>query len=267
MDKLTDLLTKMGASPELVTEFTNSLAQHEKELRESIKGEFEESYEAKEDKAKQVCVEEVEKEKVRLARKVQVYLESKQREIEEAAQRQRAIEESEATQTLRRVEALVKGNDPNAVGGESRDLQASRELNTRLEKVLASLKEERDRAVQSAARARKIAEDVLSRNKALEATRAPAAVAEAKECKECKKTPCTCKESKGGEKGKKKWQKPWETKKDAASEGKAPATETRRIDESRKVAAKAQSTRPALTESRTAQPASGDIATIAAAID
>jgi hypothetical protein len=262
MDKLTDLLKKMGASEELVNEFTTSLEQHEKELRESIQGEFQGAYEACEDKAKKICVEEVEKEKVRLARKVQVYLESKQREFEEAAQRQRAIEESEATQALRRIKALVEGNDPNAAGGESRDLQASRELNARLEKVLASLKEERDRAVQSAARARKIAEDVLSRNKALEAARTQPAVAEAKKGPPSKEEP----KAKDGKEGKPKWEKPWEKKskdKDPA-EGKT-AAEPKRIDESRKVAAQPQSTRTVVTESRTTERA-GDIATIAAAL-
>lgn len=263
MNKLTDLLKQMGATPELVSEFTSSLDRHEKELRSSIRSEFEKAYTVKEARAKEICVEHVEKEKVRLSRRVQVFLESKQREIEEAAQRQRSIEESEATQVIRRVKALLEGNNPNAVGGDIRDLQTSREVNARLEKVLASIKEERDAAIRSAARARKIAEDVLDSNKKLEAS--VRALYEAKKAKACPpgsededcddgdKKPKSKPESKG------KWQKPWEKKK-TASEGVMP--QRRQIDESRKVAANAQSTRT-VTEAKN-QSVSNDIASIAA---
>lgn len=259
MNKLTDLLEKMGASPELINEFTATLEQHEKSLKETIRGEFEKSYTAKEEKAKSICVEEVEKEKVRLARKVQVYLESKQREIEEAAQRQRAIEESEATQALRRIKALIEGNDPNVVGGDTRGLQAARDTNARLEKVLASMKEERDQAVRSAARARKIAEDVLKHNQALEESLRGVA--------EGKKPWVKPWEKKAEEKGAKDTKKPVASEKEVKAESKQPAP-AKRLDESRKVAAKPQTARPAVTESRTqkSQSAGSDIDSIAAAL-
>ena len=121
------------------------------------------------------------------------------------------------------------------------------------------MKEERDSAVRSASRARKIAEDVLQHNKKLEES--VKAMAKAKDTSKKEKDEP---EAKDDSKKKGKWQKPWE-KKEAATEGKTPIM-SRRIDESRKVAAPAQSTRP-MTENKTRnQSASSDIATIVAAL-
>lgn len=164
MDKLRELLGKAGVSEELIDgiceEFEHLSAsikeQHNKELAERIQ------------RAKQVCLEEVAREKASLARKVKVFLESKARSFDEAAARQRRIDESEsATKVRRAVDILTDGDGSNVVGEDVGRVAADRKLISRLEKALTSVREERDNALLRSKRAFGIAESALKRNQLL----------------------------------------------------------------------------------------------------
>lgn len=162
MDKLRNLLKQLGGSDDLVDQISEEFTHY----AQAIKEKYEHEFKAKLANAKQVCLEEVNKEKAALARKVAVYLESKQETIEKAAEKQRLNEETEATNTLRRLKALVEGVDFDS--GQSRELQAARSKIERLTAAIGALKEERNVAVKKANDANGIALKALKQNRILE---------------------------------------------------------------------------------------------------
>jgi len=165
MEKLKALLQKAGASSELSGEIVGAFDSYKAQLKNDADRLFEQRLQ----KAKQVCAQIVEEEKERLSRKVSIFLESKARKIEEAAERHRKIEESEASAMLRQVESLVTGRDLNdGAGTDDRKLQAAKTTITRLQEQLTRINEERELAIAKANRANKIAEKALSRNHSLE---------------------------------------------------------------------------------------------------
>jgi hypothetical protein len=248
MDKIKELLGKIGASKDLADALCEELDRYSDALKETYERELQERIA----KAKQICVEEVQKEKVNLARKVGIFLESKAKSIEQAMTKQRVAEESEATSLLKKTKALLEGIELN---GEvpNRELLALTKKAQRYEKALGTLKEERDRAITKANTANQIAVKMLKANQIMESKLKDAgllteeAVCECggpmaegmKKCEKCGKTTVTGKEKKAAAK--------------VAKEGKAPKkplTEGR-LDKGRKKPAQPRSTRRTLIESET----------------
>jgi hypothetical protein len=251
MDKIKELLGKIGASKDLADALCEELDRYSNALKESYESELQDRIA----KAKQICVEEVQKEKVNLARKVGIFLESKAKSIEQAMTKQRVAEESEATSLLKKTKSLLEGIELN---GEvsSRELLALSKKAERYEKALGTIKEERDRAVDKANTANQIAVKMLKANQLMESklkeagllTEAAAVcecgspVAEgAKTCAKCAKT------AKEGKEACEKCKKPGGLC--TCKKGKV-ATEGR-LDKGRKKPAQPRSTRRTLIESET----------------
>jgi hypothetical protein len=254
MDKIKELLGQIGASKELADQLCEHLERYSNALKEKYEGELQEKIA----KAKQICIEEVQKEKVNLARKVGTFLESKAASIEQAMTRQRVAEESEASSLLKKTKALLEGIE---LEGEvsSRELLALQKKAGRLEKAIGTLKEERNRAIGKANKANEVAVKMLKRNQLFEAKLKEAGLlVEEKggastcecgspmgegmsKCKKCNKTTVTGKEKKAAEKVAKESRKA----KSAITEGR------KRLDKSRKAPGKPKSTRRTLVESET----------------
>jgi len=177
MDKIKDLLKQLGATQELTESILDALNSY----RVNEKKKLDEEFRTRISKAKQVCLEEFDKEKTKLARKVEVFLESRVNSIDREAQKQMAIGESESTKTLRDVKCLVEGV---SIGGAAKDVQAVKEemnvLRIRLNKIM----EEKDELKTQAQRANEIAMKALNRNKILESKMTKATATTVTESKE-----------------------------------------------------------------------------------
>jgi hypothetical protein len=158
MEKIKALLQKAGVSPELSGSICESLDTFKTSLRE----EFEKEYAAKVEQAKTVCIEETEAHKRELARRVQIFCETKGAAIEAQLAKQSALNESEALAKLNQISALVEGLEPN--GQPSGDVTAVVEKLKRQAQVAT---EEKNRAVTLANRKTAIAEKALKRNREL----------------------------------------------------------------------------------------------------
>ena len=197
MDKIKKLLEDAGMSQE----FSSALLEELETYLNSQKKVLEDDFNKRLQSAKQVCIEEVDKEKGRLARKVEIFLESKSQRIEEAVSQQRNLEESTAVNTLRKVKAHLEGIPVDEKVVEK--VQSLEEEIEALKRTAGTLKEERDIAVNKANRANKVAANVLRRNQKLLGEDAgtgaagvadkPVAVSESDEvCDECGVSPCEC---------------------------------------------------------------------------
>jgi hypothetical protein len=236
MDKLKELLKGIGASGEL----TSAICEELERYSASLKSRYDAEYQQKIERAKKVCVEEVNKEKSALARRLKTFLESKAAAIEQAAARSRAIEESESAAKLKKAKAVLEGVELKEGSVTNSEIQDAQKKIARLEKACATLKEERNLAVAKANTANSIAAKALQRNRALE-TKAPVTEGYCKEhhlpypkaasgCAKC---------SKGDKKD--------DGKKD---DKKMDESKTRvRLDESRSVNAGSQAPRKTLMES------------------
>lgn len=247
MDKLKGLFQKAGVSEALSSQIIEEMNSYTKSVQEG----YEKKFHDRLAKARMVCLEQIGKEKSRLAKKVAVYLESKKEHIDKAAEKQRLNEESEATSTLKRVRAMVEGITIDDQG-QNQDLQAARRQVSRLQKAAATLKEERDLAVRKANEANQIALKKLQDNKLLE---------------EKLKVATTITESKTT--STKPAEKP-ATKEPVITEAVKPAP--RRLDSKRQVPANGHTTRPAQAPSQTTSggkstTSNGGIAGIAAQMD
>jgi len=197
VDKIKKLLEDAGMSQE----FSSALLEELETYLNSQKKVLEDDFNKRLQSAKQVCIEEVDKEKGRLARKVEIFLESKSQRIEEAVSQQRNLEESTAVNTLRKVKAHLEGIPVDEKVVEK--VQSLEEEIEALKRTAGTLKEERDIAVNKANRANKVAANVLRRNQKLLGEDAgtgaagvadkPVAVSESDEvCDECGVSPCEC---------------------------------------------------------------------------
>lgn len=156
MDKIRSLLKQIGASEELAGQICEQFERHEKQIQEKFEG----VYKTKLDQAKKICVEEVAKYKVDLARKVRLFLEGKSSQIEKRLDQQRAIEEGEAKAMLRRVKEITEGVEV----ADDAELQTLRARLEKLETKNAQLNEDKRKALVAANRANKIALEVLERS-------------------------------------------------------------------------------------------------------
>lgn len=163
MDKLKGLLKQLGGSDELIGAITEEMKRH----AEDVKADYEKRFHDRILKARQVCLEEVQKEKVALARKMSIFLESKLESISKAAEKQRLQEDTEAMNKLKHVKAMLE-NVSFDDNGQGRELQATQKTLARLTKALGTLREERDTAVRKANSANDVALKTLHRNRVLE---------------------------------------------------------------------------------------------------
>lgn len=163
MDKLKGLLKQLGGSDELIGAITEEMRRH----AEDVKADYEKRFHDRILKARQVCLEEVQKEKVALARKMSIFLESKLESISKAAEKQRLQEDTEAMNKLKHVKAMLE-NVSFDDNGQGRELQATQKTLARLTKALGTLREERDTAVRKANSANDVALKTLHRNRVLE---------------------------------------------------------------------------------------------------
>ena len=187
MDKIKDeiksLLAEMGAKEGLVTKLLTVMENYQKHVEETVRTELTEDFKQKISKAKEVCLEELKKEKSTLAKKVEIFLEARTNTIDKEARKQAAIGESIAFKTLRDMKSLVEGVE---IGGEKGTQVTSGEVK-KLRVMVHQLQEESARNKAKAQRANEIALKVLERNKILESTTIakpkPVTVTEAKDTK------------------------------------------------------------------------------------
>ena len=243
MDKLRELLSKAGVSEELI----DGICEEFETLSATLKEERDQELANKIQRAKQIFIEEIAREKAAIARKVKVFLESKARSFEEAAARQRRVDESESAAKLRRaVEILTDGQ--NVVGEDVGQSDADRKLISRLEKALTSVREERDNALLRAKRAYGIADGALKRNQFFETKLRDAGLLEWEEGEE----PWA---KKGGDAKKAKAKTDETVEADAECNEDVKKDEKVRLSEGRKAKAKSRAAQPVLKESQTKTPA------------
>ena len=158
MDKIKDLLVKAGCKTDLVNAIAESLENYKTDLRSR----FGTEYAVKVEKAKKVCVEETEAHKRELARRLQIFCETKSAAIETQLAKMSALSESQAMTKLKNVRALLEGVQLNGVanGQSAAALEKAKRRAQQLE-------EERNRAVAEANRKTAIAEKALKQNRAL----------------------------------------------------------------------------------------------------
>jgi len=253
MEKLKQALRALpGSTDELVENVCNELDRYTAD----IKAGYDSDYADKIRKVKQVCVEEVNKEKSAVARKVAIFLESQAKSVEQALKKQRAIEDTEATSLLKRTKSLLEGVNYDD-SGVSRDLQAAQTRMQRLERQLKAVSEERNTLLNKANRAHTIAEDLGKKNRKLQGEIASfrQEISEAKSPKKGDDPKDPNEVPEVAEAGAKKQGKkiPGSDPKESRQRSKP---KRKRLDESRRVQGKRKSTSRTLTESQT-RPARG----------
>lgn len=158
MDKIKSLLEQAGVKPELAEKICESLVNYRQTLREQ----FEADYTKRVEQAKSVCIEETEAHKRELARRLQIFCETKGAAIEAHLAKQSALSESEALTKLKTVKALLEGIAIN--GGSSGQSTAVVE---KAKKQIQLAVEGKKRAIETANRQTAIAEKALKENRRL----------------------------------------------------------------------------------------------------
>ena len=158
MDKIKTLLEKAGVKEELAVQICESLENYKTTLREQFNNE----YVSKVEQAKKVCIEETEAHKRELARRVQIFCETKGAAIEAQIAKQSALNESEAMTKLANVVEILEGIEPN--GKPSGEVTAT--INKLKQKVKVA-NEAKMQAIELANRKTAIAEKALKRNRQL----------------------------------------------------------------------------------------------------
>lgn len=172
MDKIKELLTQLG-SEELADQILESMSdwrvEQEKKLNEQLKDKLV--------KAKALCVEEVNKHKRNISRRVEIFLESKVTQVEREARSRQAIGESKAVNDLKQVKALLGGY---TIDGIDEDLQALKSENETLRSRVATVTESKNDVEKKYGRARTIAQRAIQRNVVLEEKAQEDAISESK---------------------------------------------------------------------------------------
>lgn len=163
LQKIKELLGAMGISEEASKEF---IAVCES-WHESEKTRLQEEYQARLATAKKVCLEEVEAHKHSLSRGVKMFLESHNESIRKASEKNAAIAESEALDTLGKINKLLSGlNVDDAVNAQ--ELQAASKKNAELTNKVAELSESLDREKAKSAKLGELSEKTVARQRGLE---------------------------------------------------------------------------------------------------
>lgn len=158
MDKIVSMLKDIGASDELAQAISEELKRYDEE----VENKYRTAYNTKLQKAKHVCVEEVENYKVDLANKVSLFLESKTSHIEKRVEQQKAIEEGRAVSKLRSVREITEDIE---VASDA-EIKALKQKLESLEERANTLAEEKKRAEVAANRANEMALKVIREAKA-----------------------------------------------------------------------------------------------------
>ena len=158
MNKIKTLLEKAGCNPELVSGICEALDEYKSSLRSQYDAEYKDRVE----KAKKVCIDETESHKRELARRVQIFCETKAAAIEAQLAKQSAMRESEATARLKGIVNLLEGIEPNAVSNGQ-----SPAVIEKARRKMQQANEERLKAYEVANRQTAIAEKVLKQNRKL----------------------------------------------------------------------------------------------------
>jgi hypothetical protein len=172
MDKIKELLLQLG-SEELADQIMESLdewrAKEQEQLNEQLKEKLV--------KAKALYVEEVNKHKRTIARRVEIFLESKVAQVEREARGRQAIGESKAVNDLKQVKALLGGY---TIDGIDEDLQALKDENVSLRSKVVAVTEDVTQVKKQYTRARSIAQKAIARNSILEDQARQGAISESK---------------------------------------------------------------------------------------
>ncbi len=158
MNKIKALLEKAGCKQDLVGNICEALEEYKTTLREQ----YDSEYKNRVEQAKKVCIEETEAHKRELARRVQIFCETKTAAIEAQLAKQSALSESEAVTRLKNIFSILEGIEPN---GEPNG-QSTAALNKAKLKI-QQVSEERARAVEVANRQMAISEKALKENRRL----------------------------------------------------------------------------------------------------
>jgi len=158
LDKIKSLLAKSGVSKELATQIVESM----EEYKATVVAESQQELAAKVKAAKTVVLEEVESYKTDLARRVQLFCESKSQTIEQQLMRKSAAGETEAKAKLTKVYALLEGINLNGKPNSQLTAQLADAKNQlgRLGKQLQATKAQAERSA-------RIAESVMEKNQKL----------------------------------------------------------------------------------------------------
>jgi len=158
MNKIKSLLEKAGCQTDLVGKICEALEDYKVTLREQ----YDIEYQNKVEQAKKVCIDETESHKRELARRVQIFCETKTAAIEAQLAKQSALSESEAMTKLKNIISLLEGIEPN---GELNGQATAVIEKARLK--IQQVNEEKQRAVEAVNRQTAIAEKVLKHNRQL----------------------------------------------------------------------------------------------------
>lgn len=159
MDKIKQLLQKSGLSSEAASSICESLDGYTAQVKQK----FDEEFQARLAKAKQVCLEETEAHKAELSRRVQVFLETKGPAIEASLTRQTADRQTEAVAKLERISAVVEGIQLDGQSNSELVVEA-----TKLKKLAERLLEERDHAIKKARDLTSISERLVTKNREMQ---------------------------------------------------------------------------------------------------
>jgi phage anti-repressor protein len=155
MDKLREIMEKMGMKPELVNQLCEAMQTHLTEHKTRLDTDFETRIAA----AKKVCIHETEQHKAELARRLQIFCEATVQKIENQVTRQVASRDGEAKTKLDSIWRMLEG-----IGD---DAAAKAQIES-IQKKLHKITEERDAAIRKANAQTDLAEKVLQRNRSLE---------------------------------------------------------------------------------------------------
>lgn len=176
-EKIIEAVKKMGGSAEMANDLVEAVQNYVAESEQANQTKFKNIL----NKAKALCVEYVEQEILKNSRKLQVYIESKEAEFAEFAERSRKLEESQASAQLKKISSVLNGgNVEDAAPEVSVQLESLQKSQERLEKAYMALKEENARLSTASSRANLIAERAIHKAKSYRSLLAKAGLAEAK---------------------------------------------------------------------------------------
>ena len=162
MDKIRALLEQLGGSKELVDKIVENFESY----RAGVDTKTQDDYHKRLEKAKEACLAEVKSYKTELARKVQIFLESRVEKIEQQVAKQVAVRDSAAESKLQAVAALLEGVQVNGEGNKA-DLEAAVKQLKDLQEQVQKLSGQNKALTEKANRAHGIAEMTIQRNKVL----------------------------------------------------------------------------------------------------
>lgn len=158
IDTIKALLTKANVSNELADQICESMEQYKAKVNEQAKAEITNKVKA----VKAIVLEEVESYKTDLAKRVQLFCESKSQTIEQQLMRKSAAGEAEATTRLKKVHALLEGVELD--GKPNSEIMAQlASAQEKIGKMTQKIKVTEAKAQRSLA----VAESVLAKNKTL----------------------------------------------------------------------------------------------------